>query len=69
MKLRRWFSDWVEDRLGVGDGVINPDLSVVFEVRWRDMWRGYYVTGLRVVGDDDQQVEIAGRKLLGGLPL
>ena len=60
-------SDWVEDRLGVEDGEISPDLSVVFEVRRRDMWQRPYDTGLRVVGNDDQQIEIAGRKLLEGL--
>ena len=37
VKLRRWLRDWVEDilledRLGVWDGVISPDLRVVFEV-------------------------------------
>lgn len=66
VKLRRWLSDWVEDRLGVEDGVINVDLSVIFEVRCRDIRP--YDTGLGVVVYD-QQVEIAGRKLLEGLPL
>ena len=69
MKLRRWLSDWVEDRLGgAEDGVISADLSVVFGVRRRDIWRRPCDTGLRVVAHD-QQVEIAGRKLLEGLPL
>lgn len=69
VKLRRWLSDWVEDRLGgAEDGVINADLSVVFGVRRRDIWRRPCDTGLRVVAYD-QQVEIAGRKLLEGLPL
>lgn len=69
MKLRRWLSDWVEDRLGgAEDGVINAGLSVVFGVRRRDIWRRPCDTGLRVVAYD-QQVEIAGRKLLEGLPL
>lgn len=63
VKLRRWLSDWVEDRLGV-DEVINADLSVVFEGRCRDIWQRPYDTGLRAVYD--QQVEIAGRELLEG---
>lgn len=63
-------SDWVEDiRLGVVDWVMNPDLSVVFELLWRDIWRLPYCASLRVVNDDDQQVGIAGRELFEDLPL
>ena len=69
VKLRRWLSDWEEDRLDVRDGVANRDLLVVFEVRCRDIWRSPYGTDLRVAVDDDQQVATAGRKLLEGLPL
>lgn len=56
-------------RLGVVDGVVSPDLCVVFEPLRRDIWRKPYYAGLRVVGGDDQQVGIAGRELLEGLPL
>lgn len=66
VKLRRWLSDWVDDRLGVEDGVINADLSVVFEIRRRDIWRSVYDLCPRVVVVDDQQTEIAGRELLEG---
>ena len=73
-KLRRWLSDWVEDilledRFVVEGGVVGSGLSVVFEVRCRNIWWSPYDSNLSVADDDDQQVEIAGRKPLKGLPL
>jgi len=57
-------SDWVEAiRLGVVGGFVSPDLSVVFERLWKDIWRIPCYASLRVVNGDDQQVVIAGRKL------
>ena len=49
--------------------MISSGLLGVLEVRRRDMWRRLWDTALRVVGDDDQQTEVAGRELSGSLSL
>lgn len=69
VKLRRWLSDWVDDRLGVEGGVINAGLSAIFEIRRSDILQSVYDAGLRVAVVDDQQTGIAGRELLEGVPL